>query len=370
MKNVNWAATALLACLAGAASAADGTPRLSAVIEIGAKGVKAVVVSAVPLGGDAFRYERKYARTCNTTLSALDDKGAFSAGAIKDTADAVKRFDREMRAAHKVPADRIMLVASSGLPRARNMKALVDAIKKAVGKELLLMGRDQEVPLNILGVLPKEVQDEALFFDLGSGGLGGGYFEPASEAHVSVFRTVYVRCGTVTFTNKCQARRGHKTLPQVAAELAKEITKDLERQVARKPGLVNRDTVYLNGGAVWAMVTILRPEKCEENLVELQAADIDRFLALLAKTPGAFPTVDLGGLPAGLQLKAKKNLKAVRDTFTPANLVAAATLLKSLSTAYDFKAKGKRLFFRRDGYIGWIAALAESHARGRKLPGD
>ena len=84
-------------------------------IEIGGKGIKATVVQVTP-DADGYDVKIDMAKTANTALvSGLAESGRFADTAIKDTVREVEVFYKRMRDEHKVPADRIYVISSSGL---------------------------------------------------------------------------------------------------------------------------------------------------------------------------------------------------------------------------------------------------------------
>jgi hypothetical protein len=199
--------TAALLAGPGPARAADA--KVYAGIEIGGKGVKATVVEARPGG----LYKRLFAGTRNTTLSVLKD-GAFDKDAINDAVSAISGFIETISAKYRLPPARIVVVGSSGLPRASNRDAFVRAVKKATGKDLRFIDDRTEVELTIAGVTPKGDRDRSISLDIGSGNTKGGY-KPAGGDLVYVA----IPLGTVTFTERVRKEakaKGMKGMPELA----------------------------------------------------------------------------------------------------------------------------------------------------------
>src|SRR5439155_21410913 len=138
-----------------------------------------------------------------------------------------------------------------------------------------------------------------------------------------------VPVGTVTFTNKVKAAAAGAPFAEAAAKLSTtEVVGPLTEQAARNPGLLDPKTVYLTGGICWAVATYTHPELADRGLVPVTAADIDRFIARMAKADG-LPDVDLAGV-ADKKVKAlaAADAKRIRESFTTENLIAGATVLK------------------------------------------
>jgi hypothetical protein len=130
----------------------------------------------------------------------------------------------------------------------------------------------------------------------------------------------------------------------------------LKDQLREKTALRQRDRIYLNGGAAWALATLVRPQD-RGSYVNLSSADIAAYHKLLMRTPGVSPTPDLSSIAdADVRQAAQKEIDRVKKVFPPEQLLAGAEILKALDTAFDFGGNSKQLVFARNGYIGWILA--------------
>src|SRR3954452_12165950 len=67
----------------------------------------------------------------------------------------------------------------------------------------------------------------------------------------------------------------------------------LREELERRPGLANRNSVFLSGGIVSALVTVVKPETVNKPLVRITIDDIDKFHRRLMKNPNVFPEPDL-----------------------------------------------------------------------------
>src|SRR5690349_9010558 len=112
MRLATWPSLLLVAfLLPGPARAEEG--RLYAGIEIGGSGVKATVVESKPGG----LYARLFSKTHRTKLTVLE-KGAFRAEAIAETARLITELRDAIRKTYRLPDERIVVVGSSGVPKA------------------------------------------------------------------------------------------------------------------------------------------------------------------------------------------------------------------------------------------------------------
>jgi uncharacterized protein (TIGR03000 family) len=335
-------------------------------IEIGSKGVKATVVEFIPTKLDIEPSAPKFSKTSNVTIAALKD-GKYQEDAIAETADAVDKFYKQLQQEFKVAPENIFVVGSSGLPNASNRDALVAAVKEKTGKTMSFITVDQEVSLTILGAVPPNDRAKALLVDIGSGNTKGGCYEKQGGSYQ--LTSMSLPLGAVTFATKVkdEAKASSLEFVEAAAKLRDSlVTKPLSEQVASHPGLVKADTVYLSGGIVWSMASILHPDEPQEEYVAVTANDIDTFHQLLTKSPGMVPVPDLAKIrDEGTRKLAESEMQRVKDTFTPDNMLAGSELLKAVSDV--LKLRGKKVYFTRYGYIAWISAYARSGGQPDKV---
>ena len=211
----SWLTVGLLSALtANAAFGQAPAPVVNryAGIEVGAKGVKAIVIE-VGLSSAQNVMEG----ISNTTLAQGNAKtGLFSESAIGDTAEEAGKFAERIREEFKVSANKVSVIGSSGLPKASNRDALVKAVADAtkLGPMTFITPSD-EVKYTIKGLLSNESERAgALLVDVGSGNTKGGYLKGDGVVNFSI------PFGSVTFENRVAAEvaKGEKPFPETAAQ--------------------------------------------------------------------------------------------------------------------------------------------------------
>jgi exopolyphosphatase/pppGpp-phosphohydrolase len=349
-------------CLAGLLAALLlAVPARAAVhggIEIGAKGVKA---TAIDVTGDADAYDVKVllADTANTTLAAgLGESGRFAPDAVKATAAAVAKFAATLQNEHKVPAERLYVVGSSGLFSAiegkpdavkANQDALAEAVREACGLKMTFIDVKREAELSITGVIPSRHVGASVLIDVGSGNTKGGLRDGDKGAV-----TFGVPYGSVTFADAARKRPDAGSYPDKAAALRQQVLGPaLKKAIEEKPALAQRERVYLGGGAVWAMANFVHPGGSEPYL-PITPEDVATYRKLLLASPGEFPKADLASLGEKQRAAAEKEIERVKKTFTPEQLLAGAEILQGLSDEFGFKER--KVFFARNAYVAWILA--------------
>jgi exopolyphosphatase/pppGpp-phosphohydrolase len=360
----------LLLAVLGWAAVGQARADVHGGIEVGAKGVKATVID-VTGGEDGFGVKVLMTGTRNTTLVAgLAASGRFDAGALKDTAAAVAAFAAQMQKEHKVPAERLHVVGSSGLFSAlagqkdaiqANKETLAAAVRDACGLKMDFIDVNREVELSFVGAVPPRYADSAVLFDVGGGNTKGGYCGAGKDCI-----SASIPYGSVTFTDLVKKRAEKGNYAETAAALREEVlAPGLKKALEGKPGLAKREHVYLSGGAAWALATLVRPGD-RGAYVALTAEDVDAYRDLLRKANGEFPAPDLSAIPdAAVRQAAQKEIEQVKGVFKPDQLLAGAEILKALADEVGF-GKDRKVAFARNAQVAWILAYVVEKAGGGK----
>ncbi len=343
-------------------------------IEIGAKGVKAV---ALRIGTDDEGYNVKilYAETVNTTV-AQTKNNKFTPAAIKETGAAVQRFYLRLLQDYRITPEQIHIIGSSGL-LADNLPDLAAEIRQRTGQSIPFLDTETEVQLSIAGAIPRRYRSgkswydnrsASVLIDIGSGNTKGGYQQIRQVAVGTPdydYVTWGVMKGTVTFTNEINKSIGETADLATFTKRAQMLSSDsirvpIHNEVARKPGLVNRRKVYLSGGIVWAMATLLHPED-RRSFTPVTIDDILTFYNRAVTDPIALLNPDLSKIrDRALAEIAEREVDSVRNTFTPKNLIAGAEILRAV--AAEMNLGGKQLYFTRYGTYSWILSYVRLQA--------
>ena len=343
-------------------------------IEIGSKGVKAIAIR-VTGEGDDYNVKVLYAEIVNTTPVQTKD-GKFTPEAIRDTASAVQRFRQRMQQDYRVHATNMHIVVSSGLI-GDNPQDLSAEISKRTGQTPEFLDVETEVELTIAGAIPKRYKSGQNWFDnrsisvlidIGSGNTKGGY-QQLRQTTVGVPGYDYVAWGipkgTVTFTNEVGKAAGETADYAGFTRRAQSLSNDslrapLRSEISRKPGLLNRRKVYLTGGIVWAMATLLHPED-RRSFTPVTIEDINNFYLRAVANPESLLEPDLSHVAnATVRQEAEREVESVRNTFTPKNLIAGAEILRAV--AAEMNLANKRLQFVRFGHLAWILSYVRLQA--------
>lgn len=349
------------------ASAHESTaapPALVAGIDIGSKGVRGVVVEIHSEAGQT-KMTHRFAKSVNTTIiQGVEQTGKLDARNISETVDQVVRMRRIIVEEYGIAPEKIEIVASSGVAMASNKDELAQAVKEHLKTALTFFTYEVELKRVFFGTVPAEHVNEAILYDQGSGDTKAIAFGDRRVGNHGWYVSQQYRGGTVTFAARIdQAAQAAKIpfttqLRQYRPTLEQQLTDVADQNPTIQH---NRQRVYLTGGIVWAMASVLHPEQVHEPMVRLDPADFDRFLDLLYQTPDAFPIVDLTRIENNKQrAAAEKELNRVRDVFTLKQLLAGTELLRAAAKANRFHAK--ELSFARNGVFAWVLGKVQEDA--------
>ncbi len=268
-------------------------------------------------------------------------------------------------------------MASSGLVakgRPSNYADLRNAVSRATEfeKELLDIDQETEVELLVRGGIPREDWNDSVLLDVGSGNTKGGYYQPDSGFSLAKVVVVAGKIdGTVTFTQTIQAEMKKRSLQDFAnfAQIASESRKILvervrESEIGRKPGLVNRQKVFLSGGTPWAIATLTDPQGMLEDhpIVEFRIEELRKFHKTLKET-GQIPSPDISRIPESIRHQAEDQVNSVLNTFTPENLLAGSEILLGFDEVLRWQSGNKEVYFTKAGVVAWIVGFVGRAAK-------
>lgn len=333
-------------------------------IEVGSKGVKAIVVERRKINGE-FDFKIHYEASKNTKVIDAKGKGVTDPGIaiIEDTAKATGDYFNEIKSRNVKP-EHIFIVGSSGI--AENLDeaqkvVLVSRIAQFTGRTMEFITVEQEVMFSINGLVSPSSLPTSLLVDVGSGNTKYGYHTvEGEEEEGDTDNLVYggIRFGTGSFAKEVAklSANGGDFAGVAKANAVERIRPQLEDEISRKPGLQNRTKVYLSGGIVWAMTTLLHPGEVTLPYSTLSPGDISAFHELVRKNfnnPTKLFEVDLSGITAEVDRKAAEvEIKRVANAFNIQEMTAGSEILKAVSDTFKFE--GKKVVVIRSSHVAWI----------------
>ncbi len=340
-------------------------------IELSAEGAKAIVLR-ISRSKEEPGLKLLYSEIVYLALGRTSS-GEFAPQASAEAARAVQKLLARLQQ-YQVPSERIFLIGSSSLLTDRP-KDLVSAISETTGKTPIFLDAETEVQLAIVGTIPQreragdawiDIRNSSALIEFGSDSIRGGYqllrYSPSAKYD---FVTMNIPYGTASFANEItRAVMGVNNLTVFAqrAEIlgAGAIREALRKEIERKPGLVNRRRVYITGGIAWALATMLYPED-RQTFIPLNQADIALFAREAARAPRAVLKSTLSrNRSREFPQEVEWELEAVRNTFTPQQLIAGAEVIKAVSTEFNWQEK--TIWFARFGNLSCILSYVRLQA--------
>ncbi|MGH9843540.1 MAG: hypothetical protein ACREEM_32785 [Blastocatellia bacterium] len=339
---------------------------LYAGIEVGADDVKAVALRVSQSEGES-GFKLVYSEIVRLALQRTSS-GQFAPQASAEAAQAILKLLTRLRQQYQVPPEHIHLIGSSRL-RADHPEDLVGVISKTTGQTLTFLDAVTEVQLSIAGTIPRlaktgdvwvDNRNSSVLIDVGSFGVQGGYellrYLP-SDSPVFDFVAMSLPHGAMSYANEVSRTVGENKdlsvfIRGVRASNSAPLRQALRSELERKPGMVNRKRVFLTGGIVWAMATLLYPED-RQALVPLTYENIAQFADKATRTPEALINPNLASIrDRKLRQEVGQEMEAIKGMFTSRQLIAGAELLKAM--AEELKWQEKKIWFARLGHLGCI----------------
>jgi tetratricopeptide (TPR) repeat protein len=333
----------------------QGIGELYAGVEIGGKGIKLSVIE-VKMSRTG---ENEYILKADTSINT--DAAALSYQSEKETYDAVSIFYNIIKNRFKIPAARTHIVISSGLKQELDKYNKVEYFATIVRPKELdpkirinYITPVQESELSFRGIVPQRSRLTANQLDVGSSNTKGGYFDLGNN-----FVPVTFPLGTKTFQRLVETKEdGSIDEFLTAAEkiIADSLGRVMVYEFLNKKDFKSRDVLYLSGGIVWAIASLMHPQQINENFVEITQKDISDFRDEVYNGYGALIKPDLSKIMKPDDANASiKNISRVVKTYDQKALLAGAIWLDELIQQVNTMNPSKKLVFPRYAYVGWIS---------------
>lgn len=334
---------------------AQGVGELYAGVEIGAKGIKMTVID-VKLSKD-----REYDYTLKADTAINTDAASLSYQSEKETQDAIELLYNIIKNKYAVPAKRVFIVISSGLKMELDRYNKVDYFANIIRPKNLdssirinYITAIQEAELSFLGIVPQKNRFNTNQLDVGSGNTKGGYFNASK-----VFVPVTFPLGTKSFQRLIES----KTMGDINeyARTAEQLWKDslgraMVYEFANKRDFKSRDIVYISGGIVWAIASIMHPESVNNNYTEITSRDISEFRRLVFSSYEKVTQPDITLISNAEDARASmKNINRVLKTYDQKALLAGAICLDELVQQVNTINPSKKFIYPKYAYVGWIS---------------
>ena len=333
----------------------QGIGDLYAGIEVGAKGIKLSIIDVTLNKDRQYDYNLKLDTSINT------DAASLSYQSEKESRDAIAKLMDIVANRFKVVSKRTYIVISSGLKQELDRYEKVDYFANTIRPKeidtaihIMYVTPGQEAELSFIGIVPQKNRYSNNQLDIGSGNTKGGYFSREKK-----FIPVNFSLGTKSFQRLVDAKvQGNL---EVFLKTAEQIIKDslikvMTDELVTKPDFKTRDVLYLSGGIVWSIVSLMHPQSTLNNYTELSTNDIADFRKRIFSDYSGLTQPDISAISnADDANTARKNINRVINTYDQKALLAGAVWLDELIKQINTLNPGKKFIFPKYAYVGWIS---------------
>jgi hypothetical protein len=334
----------------------QGIGDLYAGVEVGAKGIKLTIIDVLLNKDRQYDYTLKFDTAINT------DAASLSYQSEKESRDAIVKLMDIVVGRYKVATKRTYIVISSGLKQELDKYEKVDYFANIIRPKkidtaihIMYVTPEQESELSFMGIVPQKNRFSNNQLDVGSGNTKGGYFSGTKK-----FVPVNFSLGTKSFQrlveNKAQGNL--EAFVKAAEQLFKDsLKKVVIDELVTRPDIKSRDVVYLSGGIVWSIASLLHPRSSAVNsYTELSSGDIEEFRHRVFSDYSGLVKPDISFIQnAEEALTTQKNLTRVVNTYDQKALLAGAIWLDELVKQINTMNPGKKFIFPKYAYVGWIS---------------
>lgn len=347
-------------------------------VDLGSKGTKAALYSFVT-EDEGRNPVVIYSKTINTKLVSSMKDGKFTKEGIDDAVDAVKQVVDGMKAEaakQSINVDLFYVVGSSGVAKAANKEELVAGVKAATGIDMDFVDAAREGYYGLLSAVPLSRRPSSMYIDIGSGNGKLGCL--VGDADLHNFKSAEIPYGSVSGRNEA-LKRNPKDINAGIESVVQDVNDAYEKQSRDVPCLRNRQRIYWTGGAAWATVTFMHPEKELNGWVTITKHDLDTFITELKdgtwntkKPVFAFPketstdeqTVKQEkARESTIRQKAMKERDDVQNVFVREDLLAGVSIMRAVLNSSNPSAT---IRFVRSGNFIYGYALEKFKEEGFK----
>lgn len=329
---------------------------LYAGIEVGARGIKLSVIEV------KMNRDRQFEYTLKTDTAINTDAASLSYQSEKESRDAIAKLMDIAVNRFNVANKRTYIVVSSGLKQELDKYEKVDYFTQVIRPKNLdtaihigYITPEQESELSFMGIVPSKNRFVNNQLDVGSGNTKGGYFSRERK-----FIPVNFSLGTKSFQRLIESKANGgldgftKTADQVFRDSLNKVMID---ELVSKADFKAREAIYLSGGIVWCIATLLHPQSAAINsYTELSSADISDFRRRITTDYSNLIKPDLSFVKSYEDLVViEKNITRAVNTYDQKALLAGTVWLDELVKHINVINPGKKFIYPKYAYVGWIS---------------
>lgn len=327
-------------------------------IEIGSKGIKMTVQDVYNLKKGGFNVKSYWSENVGIARGISID-GTLLKEDIEKAGQVVLNNYNKILNEFKVSDENIFIVGSSGVAMASNTKDLVETVKLLTKKDLEFIDAQTEGKMLLRGCIPPSEYINSMVLDIGGGNTKGGYVDVYNSENF-VFFPLSLNYGTITLTEAVNKKTNNQNditeFRNKAFGFLPQLREQVNAMYASKPIALQKERIYMSGGAVWAFYTLYKG-LAQENFSEFKLEDVIYYDAVLKNNFKKFEDM----------AKIDKDIDKVLKTYSQKFLISGSNILLVCLEAIP-NINDKRLFFAKEGQIAWlISYVADKSKKVKKI---
>ena len=331
---------------------------LYAGIEIGSKGIKMTVIEIFNIKKGEFKVLSFWTENVGISKGIAID-GNLAKADIDRAAAVVSANYIKIRDEFKVVNDNIYIVGSSGVAMAQNTFDLIKIVKNTINKDLEFIDAQTEGKMLLKGCVPPKDYKDSMVLDIGGGNTKGGYIDVKNDDNF-IFFPLSLNYGSVTLTEAVIKKTSTESINEYNEKsfgFLPVLREQINAMYGKSPIALEKEKVYMSGGAVWAFYTLFNEGKPSETFNEFKLEDVLNYDAIIKNNYYKYEQL----------AKTNKDIAAVLKTYSQKYLISGSNILQVCLEAVP-GINEKKLFFAKEGQIAWlISYIADKSKKVKKI---
>ena len=330
---------------------------LFAGIEIGSKGIKMSVLDVRNIKRGDIVIKSYWSENVGIARGIAID-GNLAKEDIDIAAATVLSNYIKIKNEFKVADENIFIVGSSGVAMAKNTQELSDKVKLATNKILDFIDAQTEGKMLLKGCVPPSDYKNSMILDIGGGNTKGGYVDIRND-DAFVFFPLSVSYGTITLTEAVLKKTRKDNISEYNEKsfgFLPTLRDQISAMYATSPVALEKEKVFMSGGAVWAFYTLYNGV-AKENFSKFNLEDVLNYDAILKNNFKKFEEL----------AKTDKDAERVLKTYSQKYLISGSNILLVCLEAIP-GINEKKLYFAKEGQIAWLVSyIADRSKKIKKI---
>jgi len=336
---------------------ANAKAQLYAGIEVGSKGIKISILDVDNIKRGDYVVSSFWTENVGIARGIAIDGNLAKEDldkAIETVATSYEKIIKE----YKVKENNIFVVGSSGVAMAENKQELVDGVKKAINKDLEFIDANDEAKMLLRGCVPPIEYPNAVVLDIGGGNTKGGYVDTRNGG-VLVFFPISLNYGSITLTEAVNKKTKNQSIEEYNLKsfgFLPTLRTQINAMYASSPQTLEKEKVYMSGGAVWAFYTLMNGA-AKEPFSEFRLEDVIYYDQVLKNNFSRYEQL----------AKTDKEAAKVLKVYSQKHLISGVNILLACLEALP-NINDKELYFAKEGQLAWLVSyIADKSGKVKKI---